>query len=158
MACAGQTLSQAEVSGCRAIRFKQYQRQHMRVREQVSMHGMLCLQSAAQIQKWYRIQPAEISRAGRMMLQVWQAKACRRGAHRERGPLWLQNVERLDVGPCGADQLVVVVKVLLGKRRLPLPCAVYLDDLHHTLCCQYKRIAQHASACWLGAVRLWGSG
>ena len=53
------------------------------------------------------------------------------GAYSEGGALGLQDVEGLDVRPSGPDQLVVVVEVLLGERGLPLPGAVYLNDLHH---------------------------
>ena len=50
-------------------------------------------------------------------------------AYTKRGPLWLQDVQGLDVSSGGPNQLVVIVEILLGERRLPLPGAVYLDKL-----------------------------
>lgn len=51
---------------------------------------------------------------------------CSGGAHGEGWPLWLEYIEGLDVRACGPHKLMVIVEVLLGEGRLPLPCALYL--------------------------------
>ena len=57
---------------------------------------------------------------------------CSGGAHGEGWPLWLEDVEGLDVGARRPHKLVVVVEVLLGEGRLPLPGALNLHYLHST--------------------------